>query len=224
MPWTERAAELYRKEHDGRWPPGYKPEKPETIKLSEKERAGLRIQKGKPLPGDSVLLGLKKIAGIRPPSAKEEAIERGVLTDLWPRSVADSTLAGIPREKPPVSPYGKPPWWMNPDALKTDWGKAYARKQIEGTGKSVSDQIEEYIAFIEVSEEPMWGKDGTETNPELRNFARARIDALTKESIPKRSLIDKKWGGLKYQKPDIEKDSVIRLLQPKAKTKPKLDY
>jgi len=221
MLWTERAAELYRKEHDGRWPPGYKPE---TLKLSEKERAGLRIQERKPLPGDSLLLGLKKIAGVRTPSAKEEAIERGVRTSLWPRAVADSTLAGISREEPPGSPYGKPPWWTNPEALKTPVGKAYARKQIEGTGKSVPDQIEEYRVLIETSEEPIWGKDGMETNPALRNFAIARIDALSKELIPKRSLIDKRWGGLKYQKPDIKKDSVIRLFQPKSKTKPKLEY
>jgi len=158
---------------------------------------------------------------------KLAGVEEGKKPLLTPEEQREEALIKaklLPGAKRPESPYGKPPWWMNPDALKTDWGKAYARKQIEGTGKSVPDQIEEYRDLIEASEEPIWGKDGTDENLVLRKFGTDRIDALIKGLIPKRSLIDKKWGGLKYQKPDIEKDSVIRLLQPKAKTKPKLDY
>jgi len=195
--YTEKQNAIWQMYFPGKYLPGFGP------KLSEKERAGLRVKAERPLPGDSILLGLKKAAGVRTPSAKEEAIERGVLTGLWPRAKADSMLAEVERIEPslltpqeqrqealikaklipgaktPESLYGKPPWWMSPESLKTEAGKAYARKQIEGEGKSTLDLIKIWQAIqigslgeYEDKEEPLY--------PGLYKLATERIDRLRK--------------------------------------------
>ena len=240
--YTKKQNAIWQMYFPGKYLPGFEPE------LSEKATALQSLmRRGEITPSerDSVLAGLKKIAGVRTPSAEEEAIERGVLTGLWPRAKADSMLAGaervepslltpqqqrqealikaklIPGAKTPVSPYGKPPWWMSPESLKTESGKAYARKQIEGIGKSPEDLIltwqtiqEKARGVLGNAEDPL-----TQDNPELFKIATARIDALSKELTPKRPLIDKRWGGLKHKRPEAIDLKTFRL-KPTGKKKP----
>jgi len=192
--FTENQNAMF-KAYFGRNLPGFEP------KLSEKERAGLRIQERKPLPGDSTLVGLKKA-----PTVRELAIERGVQNGLWPRTYADSLHAGVERVEPSlltpeqqkkaalieakIIPGAKRP------AEPSEYERLLERLPPEARAEadsirvgskaraSAKDPLVQLITLSMYMDTAQW--TGTEIDPMILNLLRARMDALEKELIPKK--------------------------------------